>query len=125
MKCQDIIRPVFVEIRPAFSSVWRFLDSSHFINKACVEKRGLMMKSKAPGILLYNYTPELDGSAELDDKRATYYQSLIGILRWAVELGQIDICTEVSVVVVYGNATGKSFGGFVSHICLFVYSQSF
>jgi hypothetical protein len=32
MKCQDIIGPVFVEIRPAFSSVRRFLDASHFIN---------------------------------------------------------------------------------------------
>ncbi len=83
-----------------------------------------MLKSKAPGVMPYNYTPELDGSAELDDERATYYQSLIGILRWAVELGRIDICTEVSVMSSYCDAAGRSFGGFVPHICILVHSQS-
>ena len=29
---------------------------------------------------------------------APYYQSLIGILRWIVELGQVDICVEVSML---------------------------
>ena len=27
-----------------------------------------------------------------------YYQSLIGILRWIVELRRVDICTEVSLL---------------------------
>ena len=30
--------------------------------------------------------------------RAKYYQSQIGILRWAVELGRVDIITEVSTL---------------------------
>lgn len=34
-------------------------------------------------------------AAELDSKMAFYYQSLIGILRWMVELGQADITAEV------------------------------
>ena len=42
------------------------------------------------------YRPELDISRELTDSRAVYFMSLIGILRWAVELGRIDIETEVS-----------------------------
>ena len=42
------------------------------------------------------YRPELDTSRELTDERALYFMSLIGILRWAVELGRIDITTEVS-----------------------------
>ena len=29
---------------------------------------------------------------------ASYYQSLTGILRWIVELGRVDICTEVSLL---------------------------
>ena len=33
---------------------------------------------------------------ELDPKRAQYYQSLIGVLHWIVELGRIDVMTEVS-----------------------------
>ncbi len=29
---------------------------------------------------------------------ASYYQSLIGVLRWIVELGRVDICLEVSIL---------------------------
>lgn len=42
--------------------------------------------------------PELDVSPELDPDDASHYQSLIGILRWIVELGRIDICCEVSML---------------------------
>jgi hypothetical protein len=90
------------ELRPKWAiSSELYVKEAVRLVKAWVEKRGLMLKSKAPGVMPYNYTPELDGSAELDDERATYYQSLIGILRWAVELGRIDICTEVSVMSSY------------------------
>ena len=37
--------------------------------------------------LTATYRPELDISRELNDADAAYYQSLIGILRWIVELG--------------------------------------
>ena len=37
------------------------------------------------------YCPELDANPELELQDATYYQSLIGILRWMVEMGRIDI----------------------------------
>ena len=42
------------------------------------------------------YRPELDTSPELED--ITKYQQYIGVLRWACELGRIDILTEVSVL---------------------------
>ena len=42
--------------------------------------------------------PELDMSRELNEADATYYQSLIGILRWIVELGRVDVCLEVSMM---------------------------
>jgi hypothetical protein len=41
------------------------------------------------------YKPEFDESPELDSIRETFYQSQIGIMRWYVELGRIDIITEV------------------------------
>ena len=44
------------------------------------------------------YRPELDVSPELNKEDSTYYQSLIGILRWIVELGRVDICLEVSMM---------------------------
>jgi hypothetical protein len=37
----------------------------------------------------------------LDPNRANFYQSQIGILRWWVELGRIDIITEVSMLSTY------------------------
>ena len=40
----------------------------------------------------------MDTTNELDEDQATYYQSQIGILYWIVELGRIDISTEVSLV---------------------------
>ena len=40
----------------------------------------------------------MDVSRELNETDAAYYQSLIGILRWIVELGQVDVCLEVSMM---------------------------
>jgi hypothetical protein len=37
MKCQDIIGPSFVDILPAFQSIRRYLDASHFINNVIFE----------------------------------------------------------------------------------------
>ena len=44
------------------------------------------------------YRPELDFTPELRAKYAAYYQSLIGVLQWMVELGRLDICCEVSMM---------------------------
>jgi hypothetical protein len=39
---------------------------------------------------------ETDVSPELTPEQANYYQSLIGILQWMVEIGRVDMITEVS-----------------------------
>ena len=43
-----------------------------------------------------DYKSELDTTALCDDKLTNYFQNLIGVLRWIVELGRIDIAFEVS-----------------------------
>jgi hypothetical protein len=48
-----------------------------------------------------DYRPELDVTPELDDTDGSYYQSQIGVLRWMVELGRVDIITEVSLLASY------------------------
>lgn len=53
-------------------------------------------KARAP--FPHDFVPELDTSPTLGDKLSSYYQSLIGILRWMVELGRVDIITEVSLL---------------------------
>ena len=53
-------------------------------------------KKNATSPFSNGYRPELDISPVLDPVLCSYYQSQIGILRWMVELGRIDIITEVS-----------------------------
>jgi hypothetical protein len=59
------------------------------------------LTKRASGPFAGGYKPELDESPELDPTRANLYQSQIGILRWCVELGCIDIINEVSMVYTY------------------------
>jgi hypothetical protein len=47
------------------------------------------------------YQPELDVTDELDSELLSRYSQLIGILRWMVELGRINIYHEVSVLSQY------------------------
>ena len=56
------------------------------------------MPCKAETPLTTTYRPELDTSPELNQEDSSYYQSLIGILRWMVELGRVDICLECSMM---------------------------
>ena len=56
------------------------------------------MPNKAETPLTTTYRSELDISRELNEADAAYYQSLNGILRWIVELGQVDVCLEVSMM---------------------------
>jgi hypothetical protein len=46
----------------------------------------------------YEYCPEFDLSEPLDPECSSFYQHLIGVMRWVVELGRIDIATEVSLL---------------------------
>jgi hypothetical protein len=47
------------------------------------------------------YKPDIDESPELDPTKENFYQSHIGILRCCVDLGCIDIITEVSILSTY------------------------
>ena len=53
------------------------------------------------GPLPTNYEPELDSSSECDEEAASRFRQLIGILRWACELGRLDIQLEVSLMSQY------------------------
>jgi hypothetical protein len=46
----------------------------------------------------YDYRPELDLSKPLDPECSSFYQHLISVMRWMVELGPIDVATEVSLL---------------------------
>ena len=63
-----------------------------------LSKRGSKLPMRGKNPISTGYRPEIDVSPPLEPSLASYYQSLIGILRWIVELGRIDICCEVSLM---------------------------
>ena len=61
-----------------------------------VKEKKLLAKAPAP--LQKNYRPEIDMIEELGEDDAAYYHSLIRVLKLIVELGKVDINTEVSML---------------------------
>ncbi len=51
------------------------------------------------------YAPELDVSPELSNDNFTFYQEIIAMLHWKIEIGQVDITTEVSLLSSYQAAS--------------------
>ena len=52
------------------------------------------MPKKGGNPFKMGYDPELDTSSELDPDAASYYLTIISIMRWMIELGIIDIITK-------------------------------
>ena len=71
------------------------------VEKRLLEQRDLKLCSRAPTPWCTGYLPEHDTSQELDPKGVTLFQELIGILRWAIELGRVDVYLEVSLLSAY------------------------
>ena len=62
---------------------------------------GRVLKNSVKGTMSHGYRPELDVSLEPGPDQANYYQNLIELLRWNIELGRIDIYTEVALILRY------------------------
>jgi hypothetical protein len=45
-----------------------------------------------------DYCPEMNISDPLNPECSSFYQHLIGVMRWMVELGRIDIATKISLL---------------------------
>ena len=84
-------------------SAWAF-GSSQYVRQAVANVESHLgmtnqsLPKRADTPIQTSYRPELDVSAELAPPDAAYFQSLIGVLRWIVELGRVDICCEVSML---------------------------
>ena len=63
-----------------------------------LDREGQCLPSQCLTPMKAGYRPEIDISAELKADGMQYFQELIGILRWACELGCIDIATEISLL---------------------------
>jgi hypothetical protein len=86
--------------------VWS-MNSTNYLKEAIrvlemeLSKAGKTLKGKPSTPMQLNYRPELDVSPVLGPDQASYYMSLIGILRWAVELRRIDIYIDVALLSSY------------------------
>ena len=81
------------------------MSSSKYILAAVANVKDYIARNNLPSLpkrasapFATGYRPDLDTSPELDAEQASYYQSQIGVLRWCVEIGRIDIITEVSLL---------------------------
>lgn len=82
-------------------------SSSKYVNEAVgnVEKYLKELRDprwrlpkQAPNPFTMDCEPELDTSPELGPDLASFYMAQIGVLRWILELGRVDIATEVSLL---------------------------
>ncbi|GAX14347.1 hypothetical protein FisN_UnNu047 [Fistulifera solaris] len=81
------------------------LSSDDYVKGAIDIVKGMLAKDKSylktrgnERPMPENYRPEEDTTRELTPELATRYQQLIGMLRWACELGRVDILLEVSLL---------------------------
>lgn len=86
--------------------VWTITSQDYV--KAAIDTIKLGLKNKRWKLPSYrktptvnSYIPELDGSPELDSGDTAFFQEMIGMLRWATELGRVDILTELSILSQY------------------------
>jgi hypothetical protein len=87
------------------------------------DREGYVLKNKMMNPFSMNYQPKLDVSNELGLELPSCYLQLIGIVRWAIELGCINIHHFLFVVTVSSKSKGRTFGGSVSCVC--IYEKSF
>jgi hypothetical protein len=66
--------------------------------ESTLASKGNRLPTRCITPLSSGYRPEIDTTAELGREGHQYYQELIGILRWAVEIGRLDILLEVSLM---------------------------
>lgn len=102
-----------VEVEGATGTIHKFwsMSAEKYLTLALetIEtKLGETLKhKKADTPISPSYHPEVDESAILGDEDANYYQSLIGILQWTVELGRIDVAYECQLMSGFSCAPRK------------------
>jgi hypothetical protein len=75
---------------------------------------------KASTVLPSGYRPEMDATEYCNAELHQFYQQQVGILRWMVELGRINTCTEVSMMAAFSTAPWMGHLKAVIHIFSFL-----
>ena len=86
--------------------VWMMLSQEYLKNaiktvEDQIKKKGCRLPARVTTPMSSGYYPETDLSTELDQEGTNLFQELIGILCWTVEIGRVDILTELSMLLSY------------------------
>ena len=76
--------------------------------------------TRATTPMTQNYVPELDNSPDLDAKNTRYYQELIGIFCWTIEIAQVDIAHEIAILCQYSACPREGHMEQLIHIATFI-----
>ena len=69
---------------------------------ACLKSEGMFLRKVTKSILTNNnYLPECTSTPALDKEGSSYYASMVGVLRWMVDIVIIDITFETSMVLYF------------------------
>jgi hypothetical protein len=79
----------------------KYVEESVKTVEEFLRSKGKSLPTRLRTPMRSDYKPELDTSPELAAGGHSYYQELIGILRWAIELGRLDILFEVAIMSSY------------------------
>jgi hypothetical protein len=78
----------------------------------------LKLKSTARNPFPSGYTPEVDVTTKYNNELSSRFLQLIGILRWAIELGQMDILWKFHSYHNIKHYQSRSSGSSLSYICI-------
>ena len=76
----------------------KYIKSAIHSIEETLQKMQQRLSSKCKMPLAYGYCPGLDVTPDLKADGLQWYQELIEILRWVVELGRVDILMETSMM---------------------------
>ena len=85
-----------------------------------LSKKGMRLPTKVTAPMNNTFSPELDESEELSSENITFYQEITGMLRWAIEIGRVDINFEISLLSSYQAAPRAGHLEQILHILAFL-----
>ncbi len=86
------------EVKAWAISASKYIQSALKNLESILKKQGLSLRRGTNSPLPGNYRPECDLAPEYNVDNVRQYTPLIGILRWLVALGWVDIYREVSMM---------------------------
>ena len=95
-----------VKVNDEGKNCWA-MSSQEYVKQAILvieeklKRKGKVIPRRCPTPLTSGYHPSIDTSRELNADETQFYQECVGMLRWVVELGRVDILLEVALMSQY------------------------